>query len=240
VFPRLRPRRVRPLVVAGAAAVGFLLAITFQARPPDPEARLPRNYRLAGLIERQQRDASTLRQEVETLRQRVQLLSTEGADRRHDVSERKAALDRSLLEAGLVPLRGAGVKVTLDDSLLQEAPSGDINDLVIHSQHVQAVVNALWRAGAEAIAINGQRLVTTSAVLCVGNTLLLNGTVHSPPYVVAAIGADRDRFEGDTLVKELKQDAVQFGLRVAVSREPAVDVPAFLGPTKLRFARPVR
>jgi uncharacterized protein YlxW (UPF0749 family) len=70
---------------------------------------------------------------------------------------------------------------TPDDSSLRQLPTGNLNDLVIHSQDVQAVVNGLWKAGAEAVAINGQRLVSTSAVLCVGNTLLLNGTVHSPP-----------------------------------------------------------
>jgi uncharacterized protein YlxW (UPF0749 family) len=239
VLARLRPRRLRPLVVLGAAGVGFVLAVSLQARPADPEARLPRNYRLAGLIERQQRDTVALRREVGDLRRRLQRLSTEGADRQLDASERKTDLDAALLVAGLVPLRGAGLKITMDDSLLKEAPSGDVNDLVIHSQDVQAVVNALWRAGAEAIAINNQRLVSTSAVLCVGNTLLLNGTVHSPPYVVTAVGADRVRFDGDTLVKQLKQDAVSFGLRVAVSRESTLELPAFTGPTKLQFARPV-
>ena len=56
-------------------------------------------------------------------------------------------------------------------------------------------------------------------MLCVGNTLLLNGTIHSPPYVVAGVGASKDRFDADPLVKQLKADAVKFGLRVAVTRE---------------------
>src|SRR5436189_127421 len=80
----------------------------------------------------------------------------------------------SLGIGGLAAMRGPGLKVTLDDSKLDKPPAGNVNDLVIHSQDVQAVVNALWQAGAEAVAINGQRLVGTSAVLCVGNTLLLN------------------------------------------------------------------
>ena len=82
-------------------------------------------------------------------------------------------------------------------------------------------------------------MVSTSAVLCVGNTLLLNGTVSSPPYVVEAIGADRSRFDADPLVHQLKQDAVTYGLRVAVGHETTLDLPAFTGPTKLQFARPV-
>src|SRR5439155_24363626 len=114
------------------------LVLVVIARSPNPESRLPRNYRLAGLIERQQREAAALRIEVDGLRTRVQDLTTAGADRLNDAALRKAALDNALLEAGLVPMRGAGVKVTLDDSLLDKAPSGDVNDLVIHSQNVQA------------------------------------------------------------------------------------------------------
>ena len=239
MLPRFRRRRFRPLALLGAAGVGFLLTLTLQARSPSPEARLPRNYRLAGLIERQEDDAATLRREVDGLRRRVRRLATEGAGRQADAAQRKAALDGALLHAGLVPLRGPGLQVTLDDSLLEEAPSGDVNDLVIHSQDVQAVVNALWRAGAEALAINGQRLVSTSAVLCVGNTLLLNGTVHSPPYVIGAVAAERVRFDADPLVKQLKSNAERFGLRFTVSRASALDLPAFRGPTKLSFARPV-
>nr|MBA3653695.1 DUF881 domain-containing protein [Actinomycetota bacterium] len=164
--PHRRRRRVRPLVAVGAAAVGFVLALTIQARPPSTEARLPRNYQLAALIERRQRDTVALRRDVQALRRRVGALSTAAPERQVDASQRKAALDSALLAAGLVPMRGAGLKVTLDDSQLEEPPSGDVNDLVVHSQDVQAVVNALWRAGAEALAINGQRLVSTSAVLC--------------------------------------------------------------------------
>jgi uncharacterized protein YlxW (UPF0749 family) len=227
-------------VLLGTALVGFVIAASALTRAPSAENRLPRNYRLAGLIERQQTNTVALRREVADLRQRVRVLATEGAGLRNDAAQRKADLDRALLLAGLVAVRGTGVKVTLDDSVLEDAPSGDINDLVIHSQDVQAVVNALWRSGAEAVAINGQRLVSSSAVLCVGNTLLLNGTVHSPPYVVSAVGADKDKVEADPLVKQLKADAVKFGLRVAVARETSLDVPAYSGPTKLQFARTVR
>jgi uncharacterized protein YlxW (UPF0749 family) len=137
-----------------------------------------------------------------------------------------------------VGMRGPGVRVALDDSVLDRAPTGNVNDLVIHSQDVQAVVNALWRSGAEAISINGQRLVSTSAVLCVGNTLLLNGTVHSPPYTVSAVGAVRDRFEADPLVERLHEDAKSYGLRFAVTRHDDVEVPAYQGATTLSYARP--
>ena len=230
-------RRSRLLLGLTLAGVGFLVAVALQARPADPEARVPERYRLAALIEREQRSTAALRRQVEDLRADVDQLVSAAGSREAGVAERARRLSEANLTAGLVALRGPGLRVTLDDSLLEEAPSGNVNDLVIHSQDVQAAVNALWRSGAEAISINGQRLVGTSAVLCVGNTLLLNGTVHSPPYVISAVGASRDRFGADPLVRRLHDAADAYGLRVSVSRTD-VDIPAYRGSTTFRFARP--
>ena len=231
-------RRSRPLLMAACVVLGFLAIIATQARPADPETRLPRRYQLAALIERQQRTAVTLRAEVARLRRDVDEMVGSTSGRAGLAESRKRALDAASLEAGLLPMRGTGLRVTLDDSLLEEAPSGNVNDLVIHSQDVQAVVNALWRAGAEAVAINGQRLVGTSAVLCVGNTLLLNGTVHSPPYQVLAIGASRERFGADTLVRRLREDADAYGIRMSIQRSTDLEVPRYRGSTALTYARP--
>jgi uncharacterized protein YlxW (UPF0749 family) len=231
-------RRSGLLFAAGCVMLGFLAAVALRARPPSPEARLPGRYRLAALIERQQTTTAGLRREVDQLRARVDRLVEETGSQEAGAKTRRAGLDKATLTAGLVALRGPGVRVTLDDSLLDEAPTGNVNDLVIHSQDVQAAVNALWHSGAEALAINGQRLVGTSAVLCVGNTLLLNGTVHSPPYVIAAVGAQKDRFDADPLVRRLREDADAFGIRFSVARLDSLDVPAYRGSTALRYAKP--
>ena len=231
-------RRSRLLLVLGCVLLGFLAAVVLRSRPADPSARLSREYRLADLIERQQGSTTTLRREVESLRRQVDELRAQRAGGEAVSAERERSLGDLGLAAGLVRMRGPGVRVTLDDSVLDRAPSGNVNDLVIHSQDVQAVVNALWRSGAEAVAINGQRLVSTSAVLCVGNTLLLNGTVHSPPYTVAAVGASRDRFEDDPLVRRLHDDAESYGLRFTVTRHDQLEVPAYRGTTTMSYARP--
>ena len=207
-----------------------------RSHPASPEARLPRQYRLAALIERQQHAATDLRTEVEQLRSEVAKASL-GPDKAAS-SQRAAKLRSGRLSAGLVALRGPGMRVELADSTEANSPSGDINDLVIHSSDVQAAVNALWQSGAEAISVNGERLVGTSAVLCVGNTLLLNGTVHSPPYVISALGADRNKFEADMLVQRLHKDAHDFGLKFAVHSLNAVTIAAYDGSTTPKYARP--
>jgi uncharacterized protein YlxW (UPF0749 family) len=231
--------RGRPALVVGLALLGFLAVVAARSQPADPDARLPRRFRLVGLIHRQQRQAADLRLETDRLRERLSAIRRDASTRHAGTADAERRLGGVEEVNGLVPVIGPGVKVTLDDSKLTDSPTGNLNDLVIHSQDVQAVVNGLWRSGADAVAINGQRLVATSAVLCVGNTLLLNGTVHSPPYVVSAVGAREDQFENDELVRRLHDDADVFGLRFSVSKESDLRLPAYAGAATPRYASPV-
>ena len=231
--------KARPALAVAMALLGFLAVVAVRAKPADPEARLPRRFRLVGLIHRQQGQTVALRHEADRLRAVLADIRSQAATRHAGSADADSRLRLAEQTTGLSPVAGPGVRVTLDDSSLSASPTGNLNDLVIHSQDVQAVVNGLWRAGAEAVSINGQRLISTSAVLCVGNTLLLNGTVHSPPYVVGAVGADQAQFEGDELVRRLHDDASVFGLRFSVTKEADLRVPGFTGAAAPRFATSV-
>lgn len=232
------PKRPGLGLAVGTAGVAFVVVVAATMAPPDPEVRLPRQYRLAGLIERQADTAEQLRAEVADLRAEVETLGSKDAARRHESRQAERALEDLGRAAGLGAMSGPGLVVSLADSDLVESPSGNVNDLLIHSQDVRAVVNALWRAGAEAIAVNGQRLVGTSAVVCVGNTLLVNGTVHSPPYVAEAIGADRKSFDEDPLMRRLRREAVSFRFGFSVQSASELHVEGFGGAVAFRHARP--
>lgn len=95
-------------------------------------------------------------------------------------------------QAGNTGLLGPGLVVTLDDAPREAGsslPDGVApDDLVVHQQDVQAVVNAFWRGGAKGVQVMDQRIISTSAIRCVGNTLLLQGRVYSPPFKISAIG----------------------------------------------------
>jgi len=183
--------------------------------------------------------------QVRTADARVVALQAEVADltARDDGDEALAAANerssRLAGAAGLIALRGPGVEVTLDDAPRDEPglPDGVTpDDLVVHQQDVQAVVNALWAGGAEAMQLMDQRVVSTSAVRCVGNTLVLQGRVYSPPFRVAAIGdADRMRQALDVApgVRTYRQfvDVVGLGYRVADKKE--ITVPPFEGSLRL-------
>lgn len=229
-------RRPLPLLIA-TALLGFLLVASVRARPAaDPASRVPRRFQLAALIEREGVTARRLRAQVASLRAEVTSRSATDPGAPAGGTP-NADLNAVKLAAGLRSVRGPALEVVLDDSSLEDSPTGELADLVIHSQDVQAVVNAVWRSGAEAVAINGERLVSTSAVLCVGNTLLLNGTVHSPPYRVVGVGASRERFQADRLVSRLRGDADALGLRFSVTTTAEATLPAYRGLTVPRHAR---
>ena len=148
-------------------------------------------------------------------------------------------------DAGLNPMRGPGLVITLNDA--QRDTEGRFprdaspDDLVVHQQDVQAVLNALWTAGAEGIQMQDQRIVGTSAPRCVGNTLLLNGRTYSPPYVITAIGdapSMQAALAAAPLVALYKQYVVRFGLGYSEQPRPEVDLVGYPAPVRLRFAKP--
>jgi uncharacterized protein YlxW (UPF0749 family) len=219
-----------------AALVGFLVMTAhLNPLPGLVSVRAPERERLASLIRVEQSRSSDLRFTVDDLRRQVADIQKA---RTQSATGPPGALATLRQRMGLVAAEGPGLIVTLDDSSERESPSGNLNDLVVHSQDVQAVANGLWVAGAEALAVNGQRVVPTSAILCVGNTLLINGTVHSPPFRFTALGDDlRDAFTADPLVKRLADDADRFNLGFKVEDRDRVSVPAYTGTSKVRFAR---
>jgi uncharacterized protein YlxW (UPF0749 family) len=117
-------------------------------------------------------------------------------------------------------------------------PTAD--DLVVHQQDIQGVVNALWAGGARAIQIMDQRIVATSAVRCVGNTLILHGRVYSPPYVVSAVGdtgALRRALDESESVFNYTTYVEAFGLGWKVEDKKRLDTPGYTGPLGLEYAK---
>jgi len=239
-----RPSPWTVLVPVVAVAAGLLFA-TSSRTALGTDLRAGESTQLSSLI--QQREAAVARQQDELglLRQQVQALTDQAASRNGAVAEAQAAGGQGLGSAGLTPVSGPGLTVTLDDAPPPDGgglPSGaTADDLVIHQSDVQGVVNALWAAGADGVAIMGQRLIGTSAVICVGNTLLLHGRTYSPPFVVTAVGDPsqmRQRLAASSEVQLLKAAVDDFGLTYEVVDQRRMDLPAYEGPLEMQYARP--
>jgi len=112
---------------------------------------------------------------------------------------------------------------------------------VVHQQDIEAVLNALWSAGAEGIQMQDQRIIATSAPRCVGNTLLLNGRTYSPPYVITAIGdaaAMQAALAASPLVTLYKQYVVRFGLGYTEQPSGALQLVGHADPVRMKYAKP--
>ena len=199
---------------------------------------------LGDLIRAEQQDADELTQRVERLRTDVEDATDRAgaADRRIGIAQRRS---RGLeLAAGTATVTGPSVTVTLSDAprsadrVLPEGTNPD--DVVVHQQDVQAVVNALWAGGAEAMQIMDQRVVSTSAVRCVGNTLILQGRVYSPPYEITAIG-DPDRLyeslDSAPLVDVYRYYVDTYGLVYETRAAAKTTLPGYDGSLELMHAR---
>jgi len=238
---RGRWRLAVPLVLALA---GVLFA-TSAGASRGGDLRGERNN-LPDLIRAQEDRVDRATERIEALRADIEAATDEAARRDARVAAVTDEAEGLAFAAGIAPVSGPGLTVTLADaprSADRLLPDGaDPDDLVVHQQDVQAVVNALWAGGAEAMQIMDQRVISTSAVRCVGNTLILQGRVYSPPYVVRAIGdPDRLRLALDTSVnvQVYRFYAEQYGLVYRAEDASRLELPGFEGSLDLLYAKAV-
>jgi uncharacterized protein YlxW (UPF0749 family) len=178
-------------------------------------------------VERLSEDARELSSQIDELERETgtSIISTDISRQADDLAP----------QIGLGPVEGEALRVTLDDAgyTLDTLPEGyTVDDVVVHQQDVQGVVNALWAGGAEAMMIQDQRIVSTSAVRCVGNTLYLQGRVYSPPYTITAVG-DRESMATslaeDEVVATYRAWSAALGLGYLVESLDTAQLPAFAG-----------
>jgi uncharacterized protein YlxW (UPF0749 family) len=244
--PRRRTQRTRgwsvgvPLI---ALAAGLLF--TTSARTADGTAlRDDRRPQLAQLIADKRERLAAREKTAAQLRAEVDQDTARLAEVDQPVKQAREKADALRAPAGFTALHGPGVTVTLNDSSRRATDLGpnapDNDDLVVHQGDVQAVVNALWAGGAEAMSIMDVRVISTSAVRCVGNTLLLHGQVFSPPFKITAIGeptAMHRALESAEGVQQFRDAVADFGLGYTETVERNVTVRAYDGSSDLRSAR---
>ncbi len=214
---------------------GLLLAATHGVSG-GAEIRRSDAPRLVDLVRQSQSSVNRLSAERDALTARIDANHLRSSDAVLTAMLRRARELAS--EADMDPAHGPGLVVTLNDA--QRDANGRFprdaspDDLVVHQQDIDAVLNAMWSAGAEAIQMQGQRIIANSVVRCVGNTLLLNGRTYSPPYIITAIGdaaAMQAALEAAPLVVLYKQYVVRFGLGYREEAKSDVNVAGYSGPS---------
>ncbi|WP_306329357.1 DUF881 domain-containing protein [Streptomyces venezuelae] len=239
-----RWRPVQVLTLAVFALAGLIFVTSFNTAKGTNLRTDASLLRLSDLIEERSHKNAGLDESTAALRSQVDSLAArdDGSTRAED-----ARLDALEASAGTTEVRSSGLTVTLDDAPpnAQAAPGypePQANDLVIHQQDLQAVVNALWQGGAEGIRVMDQRLISTSAVRCVGNTLILQGRVYSPPYKITAVG-DRGKLSralaDSPAIQNYQLYVKAYGLGWKIDDHKAVTLPGYSGTVDLHHAKPI-
>jgi uncharacterized protein YlxW (UPF0749 family) len=186
----------------------------------------------ADRIEDRRDDARLLRNEIDRLSSTI--TGDELDEFLDDIEDLEPA-------TGLTAVEGPGVRVTLTDAPRDgDDPDIDPNLLVVHQQDIQAYVNALWAGGAEAISLQGQRIMATTGITCVGNTVVLDDVPYSPPYVIEAIGPQRamDRsMDASADTSSYAEYSQVYGLGLEIEQIATVEVDAYANPVALSHAR---
>jgi uncharacterized protein YlxW (UPF0749 family) len=223
-----------------ACACAGLLATTSMINARGTDLRGGRHSDLTGIVADQSARVKELRAEAAAVQTDIDALTKQVGDPLLDTIERRVGrLDGP---TGLTPLSGPGLVVTLTDAPLDQDVPDNIDDnlLVVHQQDLQAVMNALWAGGAEAMTLMDQRVISTSAFQCVGNVLKLHGRVYSPPYVVRAIGNPDDlrkALNASPAVQIYLRDAAEVGLGWSVTdADQPLELGAYSGTTELGSA----
>jgi uncharacterized protein YlxW (UPF0749 family) len=244
----LRPEHARrPWGWRLAAPIAFvcagLLAATSAINAKGTDLRGGRNTSVIGVVSTERSKVQGLRDAVASLQHQVDQLSQNlhGGE----IAALQRQLDALGSPVGTRALSGPGIVVTLNDAPRGESvPAGtDPNLLVVHQQDIQAVVNALWAGGAEGISLQGNRIIGTTGIKCVGNTVVLQGVPYSPPYRVVAVGPTTAMYHSLRTSPEVRnyRDYVPppYNLGWSVRPSSSLDVPAYVGPDTLQYATPL-
>jgi uncharacterized protein YlxW (UPF0749 family) len=228
--------------------VGLLSGVLFVVSAHSSEGtdlRPGRFTDLASMVRYDATRADALNQRAADLKEQVTLLSGSVDNRQVHKYNRKAALMK--IPAGLLAASGPGVTVTLSDapqSTGEEAPDtvDNPNLLLVHQQDIQAVVNAMWKGGAVAVTIQGQRVVSTTGIRCIGNSVQLQGVPYSQPYRISAVGdvsALTDAIANDAYLQVYRTDAANPDINIGWDEvvEDRVTAPGYTGLTDLQYAR---
>jgi len=215
--------------------MGFMLAVQFRVtRDMQATPGLETPIALAQELDEASKSRDMLQTRVDELRNQL-----DSAVTGPELSRIKKELESARQEAGMKEVQGAGVEVTLNDSNKVLQPGENPNFYVLHDGDVLRVLNELKAAGAKAISINEQRIITTTEVRCIGPTILVNKNQRlTPPFVISAVG------NPETLSSSLKMkngviDYLQFwGIQVEVKKIDKLTVPAYTGGLVFDYAKP--
>lgn len=233
-------------IMVAFIAIGIMISMQFKTvqggnRPSTPilNTNYARLEELTHQLKKAQEEKTNLEQQLEELNKRFKEYEDAASKDDAALKNLQQDIDKYKTLAGLTDMVGPGVIVTVNDSDLQPKDGEDPNLYLVHDEDLLNIVNELKAGGAEAIAINDQRIIAMSEIRCVGPTININSTRYAPPYVIKAIG-DPDTLQASLNLKSGIIDTLRFyGIQVDIQTSDKVVIPRYSDPIKFFYAKPV-
>ncbi|MHB8630900.1 MAG: DUF881 domain-containing protein, partial [Candidatus Limnocylindria bacterium] len=188
----LDPRRQRLkhgfALLIPAALFGFLVTAQWQGQQERSSIAARYNAPLTNAAFALQKEQNDLKGQLQDLRAQLAAIQSNAASQSGAAGDIEKHLAELKAQAGLTQVTGDGVVVQLDDSHALVPGATTLDQPVCHSTNLTDIVNTAWRGGAEAIAVNGQRVVASTSIYCVGSTIIVNGALLSAPFTITVVG----------------------------------------------------
>lgn len=229
-------------LVLPALVFGFFVSTQWatSAAPASRDVAIRYVDPLSDTVTRLQDEQMTLKTELSGLRDKLDELQRAAATQSGAALEIAARIEDLRASAGLAEVRGEGVVVALDVMRSSVGATANVRQACL-APDLTDLANAAWRGGARAVAINGERLVASSSVYCVGPTIVVNGSIVQAPYQVSAVGPAPTILgvlDDPSQLRDLKRRRDQQTIDLRFSRAPQLALPAYTGPLIVRTATP--
>jgi uncharacterized protein YlxW (UPF0749 family) len=247
---RPAPGRGRPFsrsqwavsVALGLTVIGFVGAGQWNAALERQQFTTSAQQALAVEVGRLEEQRESLRGEIAQAEAEVRDLqgTAEGSESALRQLNERLAVARA--GVGLTALRGPGAVIEIADSKRVIPPGESPANYIVLVDDLRDIVTALWASGADGIAINGQRLVASSSIYGVGSAVLVNTAPLLPTFRIEAIGPDgllERMLEHPAFLGRVQHRIDAYGLEFATAAEASLELPAFVGNTRMRWGVPV-
>jgi len=217
--------------------VGLLVTAQLKSKPQRPSSTPLSNYTL--LKENQEnltKEQADLKNQISLLQNQIldigQKLKKTQSSSRQQVDQLAVLKDKT----GLTELRGKGVVITLDDSAQFPASSNSI----AHAADMRDLVNFLWTQGVSGIAINNERIVASTSIDCIVNTVMINNTKMTTPFVMSVVSDNKDLkgyIEKNDNLTSIWQRVKNEGLKFAIIESDNIILPVYKGSLVVDYAQ---
>lgn len=236
-----KPQSWQVPVALASILMGILISLQFRNQTTVKQGPNKLAEAIA-MIKNLEEERDKITQELQATRARIAEIEQQVAKNGSDVKMLAQQNQEARMQAGLLTMKGPGVTITLTDSKRRPGPDEDAYFFIIHDTDLQALVNELFAAGAEAVSVNDQRIITRSSIRCVGPAVLVNTVQLASPFVVRAIGNAKE-IEGGLRMPNGWVDSMNMLIRsggeIRIASNEEVITPGFTGVMAFRFGQPV-